>query len=222
MPVPASEQREAMAFLADRAFSENAFDVPTSILSKVGKEQNFDWGNNLFAYGRQDYPFVTRVLQIQTVAMNGLLDGALLARVREQETRQANAFRVQDVFGNLTNSIMSEIGINGPARFAALDGPMPRRELQRAYVDRLADMVAGPGPGAPEDAVALARLHLSRIADTCQRDLASPLPKSDTVRAHLMELRARSKRALEAQRDAAAPRAGMNATPAAAGATASE
>jgi hypothetical protein len=210
--VPAAEQREAMRFLAERAFSENAFDVPTTILAKVGKEQNFDWGNNLFAYGRQDYPFVTRVLNIQTVTMNGLLDPSLLARVREQETRQADAFRVQDVFANLTNSIMSELGVNGPARFASLDGPMPRRELQRAYVDRLADIVAAQG-GAPEDAAALARLHLTRIADTCARDLASATPKSDTVRAHLMELRARARRALDAQRDVATPRMGQNAAP---------
>jgi hypothetical protein len=201
-----------MAFLAERAFSEKAFDVPTTSLSKVGKEQNFDWGNNLFAYGRQDYPFVTRVLNIQTVTMNGLLDPSLLARVREQETRQAGAFRVQDVFTNLTNAIMSEIGVNGPAHFASLDGPMPRRELQRAYVDRLADIVAAQN-GAPEDAAALARLHLTRIADTCARDLAAATPKSDTVRAHLMELRARARRALDAQRDVAAPRMGQTAAP---------
>ena len=33
-------------------------------------------------------------------------------------------------------------------------------------------------------------------------------PKSDTVRAHLMELRARARRALDAQRDATPPRMG--------------
>jgi len=213
--VPAAEQKDAMHFLAERAFSEKAFDVPTSILAKVGKEQNFDWGNNLFAYGRQDYPFVTRVLNIQTVTMNGLLDPALLSRVREQETRQVGAFRVQDVFTNLTNAIMSELGVNGPASFASLDGPMPRRELQRAYVDRLADMVASQN-GYPEDAAALARLHLTRIADVAQKDLVAATPKSDTVRAHLMEIRARARRALEAQRDVAVPRGGMNAAPAAA------
>jgi len=213
--VPAAEQKDAMHFLAERAFSEKAFDVPTSILAKVGKEQNFDWGNNLFAYGRQDYPFVTRVLNIQTVTMNGLLDPALLSRVREQETRQVGAFRVQDVFTNLTNAIMSELGVNGPASFASLDGPMPRRELQRAYVDRLADMVASQN-GYPEDAAALARLHLTRIADIAQKDLVAPAPKSDTERAHLMEIRARARRALEAQRDVAAPRGGANAAPTAA------
>ncbi len=212
-PIPAAEQKDAMTFLAERAFAPTAFDIAPAVLSKIGKEQNFDWGNNLFAYGRQDYPFVTRVLQIQTVTLGGLLDPSLLARLREQETRVAHPFRVQDVFANLTNSIMSELGVAGPAKLTALDGPMPRRELQRNYVDRLSDMVTGTTPGIPEDAVALARLHLTRIADTCQRDLVVPMPKSDTVRAHLMELRARAKRALEAQRDAAPRGAGVLAAP---------
>ncbi len=205
-PVPAAEQREAMDFLAERAFSPTAFDIPQSLLSKVGKEQNFDWGNNLFTYGRQDYPFVTRVYQIQVATMAGLMDPALLSRLREQETRVASPFRLQDLFSRLSGSILSELGLNGRPQFAALDGPMPRRELQRAYVARLADMVANPTNAVPPDATALARLYLTRVADTCQKDLVSPLPKSDTVRAHLMELRAQARRALEAQRDATPPR----------------
>jgi hypothetical protein len=206
-PVPAAEQRDAMDFLAERAFSPTAFDIPAALLSHVGKDQHFDWGDNLFAYGRQDYPFVQRVLQIQVATMNGLMDPALLARLREQETRMASPFRLQDLFGRLSNSILTEIGLNGRPQLASLDGPMPRRELQRAYVDRLADLVANPTPAVPSDAVSLSRLYLTRVADACQKDLVLPLPKSDTVRAHLMELRARARRALEAQRDATPPRA---------------
>ncbi len=211
--VPAAEQREAMDFLAERAFSASAFDVPTAILDKVGKDQQWDWGNNLFAYGRQDYPFLSRVLSIQVGALSGLLEPSLLARLREQEARVPGAFRVQDLFSRLTGSITSELGVAGsyPAqtpRYAALDRPNTRRALQRAYVDRLADMIINPPAAAPEDAPALARLHLTRISDACARGLASPALGSDTVRAHLMELRARARRALDAQRDIpSAPRA---------------
>src|SRR5262249_60479107 len=99
------------------------------------------------------------------------------------------------------------------------DGSRWRRELQRAYVARPADLVANPGPTVPPDAVSLSRLYLTRVADACQKDLVLPLPKSDTVRAHLMELRARARRALEAQRDATPARAGAagNAAPVAGG-----
>jgi hypothetical protein len=209
--VPAAEQKDAMDFLAKRAFSVEAMNVPASLLDKIGKDQQWDWGNNLFAYGRQDYPFLSRVLAIQVGMMNGLTDPNLLTRLREQESRVgAGAFRVQDVFSRLTGSIMSELGVAGSvpastARYASLDNPNTRRALQRAYVDRLSDMVVNPPPAAPEDAAALARLHLTRIADACQRGLGPTGPTSDTVRAHLMELRARSRRALEAQRDVPMP-----------------
>src|SRR5258708_28659468 len=131
-PVPAVEQREAMDFLALRCFSPSAFDVPASLLTKVGKEQNFDWGNNLFTYGRQDYPFVTRVLQIQTAAMLGLLDPALLSRLREQETRMASPFRVQDLFAKLSGAILAEIGIGGAGRGPAPAGGGAGRGAPRA------------------------------------------------------------------------------------------
>ena len=92
------------------------------------------------------------------------------------------------------------------AAFKALDGPTTRREIQRAYVDRLAGMVVGATPGVPDDARALARLQLTRIDQRCSRVLSSEQPMSDTIRAHLAESRARIKRALEAGRDADAPR----------------
>ncbi len=71
-------------------------------------------------------------------------------------------------------------------------------------------MNAAP-PGTPEDAEALARLQLTRIGDACGRGLTAAGTKSETVRAHLMELRARTKRALEAQRSigGARPTAGI-------------
>ena len=202
--VPAAKQREAMQFLAEHAFSPDAFDVPPAVLDHLGNDRFFDWGNNLFAAGRLDYPFTRRVLEIQTATLRAVTQPPLLARMREAEARTTQPFRVADLFAALSGSICSELGLGaGPMRLAALDTPRPRRELERAYVDLLADWVTSPPPNAPEDAQALARLHLSRISEACVRGLASPAPKSDTVRAHLLELRARAKRALEAQENIA-------------------
>jgi hypothetical protein len=208
-------QRDALAFVAEKAFSPRAFDIPSTVLAKVGRDQHTDWGTNLFAYGQQEYPFLSRVETIQTGVLNGLLAPALLTRIREQEHRANHPLRLQELFDQLTGSIMSELGTKGGVQnFAALDTPMPRRELQRAYVDRLAELVNSAPAGTPEDAEALARLQLSRINEASARGLASAAPKSETVRAHLMELRARTKRALEAQRSLGGARpAGGNAAP---------
>jgi hypothetical protein len=88
-----------------------------------------------------------------------------------------------------------------PAALKALEGPSTRREMQRAYVDRLATLMVAPPAGTPDDARALARLQLSRIDSRCARLLAAETPIGDYTRAHLMETRARIKRAVDAGRD---------------------
>jgi hypothetical protein len=67
-------------------------------------------------------------------------------------------------------------------------------------VDQLARWVVDPVPPGTDDARALARLHLTRIDAACAARLASRVVASDELRAHLLETRARVKRALEAQR----------------------
>jgi len=89
--------------------------------------------------------------------------------------------------------------------------------VQRAYIDKLAAIVVTPAgttpafpgfPGSttlPDDARALARLQLQRIDQRCAGALAAKTALGDYTRAHLLESRARIKRALEAQRTADQP-----------------
>ena len=104
-----------------------------------------------------------------------------------------------------SRALWGEVGGTSPAGLRTLEGPHTRRELQRAFVDRMANMVADPPPGAPDDARALARLTLTRVDARCARALAAGTPLGDATRAHLLETRARIKRALEAGRDADGP-----------------
>jgi hypothetical protein len=89
-----------------------------------------------------------------------------------------------------------------------LEGPSTRRELQRAYVDKLATLVVNPTPGTPDDARALARLQLTRIDQRISTAMAGKATLGDYTRAHFLETRARIKRALEAQRQTDAATAG--------------
>ena len=100
------------------------------------------------------------------------------------------------------------LGGASPAAFNALEGPGTRRDVQRVYVGRLSDLVANPPGGTPDDARSLARLQLTRIDARCARVLRGEAPIGDYTRAHLMETRARIKRALEAGRQTDAAAAG--------------
>jgi hypothetical protein len=203
-PVTPAKQREAMDLLSQRVWAADAMSAPPQLLERLAPNRWSHWGmgpGGTFA-GRQDYAWNDRVLAIQTICLNGVTSPALMARLREQETRVKDAYRLSEHFDKLTKSIWGEVGASNPALIKPLDGPHTRRELQRAFVDRLSNMVVEPSPNTPDDARALARLTLTRVDSRCARALAAEGPMGDNTRAHLIETRARIKRALEASRSA--------------------
>jgi uncharacterized protein DUF4953/uncharacterized protein DUF5117 len=209
-PVPATRQREALDFIAARGFSASAFSVDPGLLNKLGPDRWSHWGIGetfgLYTGPRLDYNFNDKALAIQTGLLDALTAPMMLARVREAESHSADAYRLSEHFDRLTRALWGEVG-GGPtaaAALKALEGPSTRRDLQRAYVDKLAGMLVSPASGLPDDARALARLQLTRIDSRATRTLAlaATQPLGDYTRAHLMESRARIKRALEAGREA--------------------
>lgn len=210
-PVPASKQRDALDFLSRRAFAADAFAMSPQLLNTLAPDRWSHWGMpNPFGAGpnaRLDYSLNDRVLAIQTTLLNALTSPSLLARLREAESHSAEPFRLAEHMDRLTRGLWGEVGA-ATTGMRALDGPGTRRELQRAYVDRLANMVTSPAAGTPDDARALARLQLTRIDSRCANALTAKAALGDYTRAHLMETRARIRRALDAHREADMPTAG--------------
>ena len=207
-PVPAARQREALDFLAQRAFAVDAFQVSPRLLNRLAPDRWLHWGVNdnfgVWTGPRLDYNLGDKVLAMQNAALVGLMSPGLLARLREAESRSPDALRMSELFDRTTRMLWSEVAGGSAAAMKALDGPTTRRDIQRSYVDRLGQMVVSPPPGLPDDARALARLQLTRIDGRCARALAAEAPMGDYTRAHLLETRARIKRALEAGREAEA------------------
>ena len=218
-PVAAAKQREALDFLAERAFAVDAFAVPPKLLDRLAPDRWQHWGvaDNFGIYTgpRLDYNLHEKAFALQNTVLQGLMAPGLLSRLREAESRGADSFRMSELFDRLTRMTWGEVGAGSAAAMKALDGPTTRRDVQRAYVDRLAQMVVSPPPGLPDDARALARLQLTRIDARAARALAAQTPMGDYTRAHLLEARARIRRALDANRsaDAAARAPGTTATP---------
>ena len=217
-PVPAVKQREALDFLAERAFAVDAFSVSPKLLDRLAPDRWQHWGvNDNFGIStgpRLDYNLHEKAFALQTTVLQGLMQPALLARLREAESRSTDAFRMSELFDRLTKMTWGEVGGGSASAMKALDGPTTRRDVQRAYVDRLAQMVVTPPPGLPDDARALARLQLTRIDGRAARALAGQGAMGDYTRAHLLESRARIRRALDASRNADPARAaGATATP---------
>ena len=149
-----------------------------------------------------DYTWNDRVLAMQTALLRAISAPPLLARMRESESRVARrATACRSTSTALTRLLWGEVGGAAPAAIKALDGTGTRRELQRAYVDRLAQHGHGRRPACPTTPARWRGCSCTRIDARASRTLLLPA-LGDNTRAHLLETRARIKRDLEASTQA--------------------
>jgi len=108
VPVPAARQREAVDFLAERAFAADAFTLSATLQNRLAADRWSHWGMP-GSWGpnpdRFDYNLNGRALAIQTTLLNAMTAPALLARVKEQQGRMAEPFTLADYFDRLTRSL---------------------------------------------------------------------------------------------------------------------
>jgi hypothetical protein len=200
-PVPAAKQREAMTFLAERMFAPEAFAMSAQRLNQLAPDRWGHWGTDDVmnpAY-RIDFDLTGFTVAMQTIVLNEMLSPSLLGRLREAENRTSDPYTLAEYMRSLSDAIWGEVdGAAGPG-MRKLEQPTPRRELQGRYVDMLSRMVVTPFPGTPDDARAQARLELTRIDARAARGLGVA-GIGDYTRGHLMEMRARIARTLDAER----------------------
>jgi len=170
-PVPAEKQHNAVKFLI-----EHAFQTPTALI-------NPDVLDRLEAHGAAD-----RILSSQRSILERLLDEPRLKRMSELAVRQpAAAYRPDQLMNDLHEGIFNELDQATPA----ID--LYRRNLQRAFIDRLAAELRNPN--ADSDLPALARGELERIRERIKGVESGSAKLEPIVKFHLEDLRARIERA---------------------------
>ena len=131
-----------------------------------------------------------RVKNSQQRVLGSLLSSARITRLVEQETLDGDgAYRPVDFLNDVRRGIWSEVYAEGPVAVDAY-----RRNLQRAYIETLADRVNGP-QAAADDARALFRGELK----TLESDLkaAGARATDRTTRVHLDDIQMQIARALD-------------------------
>jgi hypothetical protein len=192
-PVPAGVQRKAMEFLIKHAFSPDAFELSPELLNKLIDPKLLDWENNPFTFGRRfDFPLITWVNNMQYSILVNLMQPFLLQRIVDAEYKVDHPYTLSEYFQSLTKAIWTDNTV-ASGRTASM-----RRNLQRNYLRQLVRLVVQPYSGTPEDAVALARLHLLRIRSRIDEAFKTK-GLSEEANAHLLEAKARIDRALEAK-----------------------
>jgi hypothetical protein len=190
--VPRAKQVEALDFLVEHAFSQDAFALPEDVLQKFGANRWEHWGSTTTIGGRIDYPYHAEVLDLQTTLLGQITAASVFARIRDAEMKfgSAEVLTIPELVEALTSAIWSELRAGIPV-------PSMRRDLQRAYLDQMIRLVTDAPPGTPADARAVARLTLEALRNSLLAAQSSPNLDAYT-RAHLTESRARVERALAA------------------------
>jgi hypothetical protein len=202
--VPAARQREALAFLTESAFGEQAYRFKPELLSKLGPDRWRHWGSNPSASGRIDFPMHGWATGQQSALLAQLLDPVVLSRIRDAELRAAEGeptVTIPELLGTLTRAIWAEAAYPASATVASPRNiTSVRRDLQRVYLNSLIRMVVSPQPELPEDARTLARFTLAELGAELDRSLARRGVELDPyTRAHLVDSRERITQALNAQ-----------------------
>jgi hypothetical protein len=195
VPVSRAEQQEALDFLSEYAFSEQAFALPQQTLTQMGANRWSHWGESNTINGRIDYPIHEQVLGIQRSILNQLMHPLVFSRIRDAEVRwgAGAVLPIPDLMQTLTHTIWSEVwdsrrNVNSM-----------RRDLQRLHIDQLTEIVTTNQNRMPADGRALARYQLNQLDGRLQRSLQGGGRTLDAyTRAHLLESRERISRALQA------------------------
>ena len=184
-PLPRDEQARAVQFVIREAFESPTWLADKDILRRI-----------------EHAGALERVRGRQVVFLNQMLDPGRMQRVIESEVLDPDPYRLVDYLGDLRDGVFSELDDG-----SAID--TYRRNLHRAYVERLEYLMTEEPPDPPplaesfvtrvdvsqSDIRPLARAQLERIRDGAEQ--AATAARDELTRAHLVDLGARARAILE-------------------------
>jgi hypothetical protein len=202
-PVPAARQKAALDTLIGGVLAPESFQVSPALQRRLAPD--FLERGDASAGGdavSTDYPVETVMLDFQRQLLAALMSDALAQRLEDgapKLDRPAEALMPIDVYTRLTHALWLD-----PANFGGSKGDIParRRELQRDYVNRLANVLLRTPGGVRVDmratlraeAIGLlpkvqaaqrrpglseaSRLHLADCAETLRLALAAPMSRA--------------------------------------------
>ena len=179
-PVPKDTQLRAVQFLSANAFRTPSWLIKPEILRRI-----------------EPVGVIDRIGTGQRRVLNSLLTTARVERLVEQETLDgAAAYHPTDFLADVRKGVWSEVYGDGPVVVDAY-----RRNLQRAYVETLADRINGR-QAAADDARAFFRGELK----TLDTDLKTVLGRATDrpTKLHLEDIQTQIARALDPAVQAAA------------------
>lgn len=193
--VDKARQEEALQFLIDDVFSENAFELSQEVYQMFGANRWSHWGVNNTVNGRIDFPLHQVLLSIQSSLLAQITSPQKFARIRDAEVKfgAENVMTIPELMQGITEAVWGEVWTAPGTNIES-----NRRDLQRAYIDRMGMLVTDAPSTTPADARSVARLQLTDLKSRIDRRLSPPYSFDAYTEAHLREVQTRIEKILEA------------------------
>jgi hypothetical protein len=189
VPIPLAQQKQALLLLKDEVFSVQALALPAKFIARLAPD-NFERG-----LSPPELPGLTNTLfEVQRRALERALSDATAQRLIDSAllVPAPNALGLSDLYSTLRKALWSELESNQ-------DIVLPRRNLQREHIRRLAALLLRPTQNTPADARALARVEAQSLLTSLNQAKKQSLGVySAEALAHLSESQSTLREALRA------------------------
>jgi hypothetical protein len=205
--VEPQKQRDALALLEEKVFSDKPFQFPPELLNHLAATRWSHWGSRPPL--RTDYPVHETISMWQDRILMQLLSPLTLQRIYDSELKvpaDQDAFTSAELIRRLTAAIFTEAekmeGGDYSERKPAVSSL--RRNLQRSYLQRLSQIAMG-NTSAPADVQSVSFAELKSLKEKIDKLLAGNVNFDTYTKAHLQESSNRIAKVLEAQLSLARP-----------------
>mgnify|MGYP001293414684 CR=1 FL=1 len=205
-PVPADQQRDALRWIVDNSFFDEAWGLSPELLSRMTVDKRLDEGGFREAMEDPTWPIHDRIAGIQSSVLTMLMNPTTVRRVYDNEMlipADQDALTLPEMLDTINNAVWSELE-KAPSRRYTARQPMIsslRRNLQREHLDRLIDLALGQGASnaSGKPVANLAVLKLRQLDEKLAGLVEKPSGNLDAYTlAHLTEAHHRIQKVLDA------------------------
>ncbi len=205
--VEPAKQREALALVEEQVFSDKPFRFPPELYNYLASTRWSHWGSQLPL--RTDFPVHEVISLWQDRILQQLLSPLTLERLHDTELElpaDQDALTTPELLNRLTNAVFVEVDKMPDGEFTNRKPAISslRRNLQRSYLKRLAQLAMGQ-TGAPQDCQTLAFAELSGLEGRINNLLKSNSKLDAYSRAHLEETASRIHKTVDARLNLESP-----------------
>jgi hypothetical protein len=207
--VPAKKQRDALNFVIENTFKDEAFGLTQDLLRRMTIDKWLDDMSSSIFMGDSTWPIHDRIMGIQASALANLMYPTTLRRIYDNEylvSVDEDALTLPELLDTISEEIWSELNVEPAKKFTAREPMISslRRNLQREHLELLIDLTrsSSRGTAAYKPISNLVLEKLQQIKEHKIDHIIDSVSLNENLdpytRAHLKDASMQIKKALEA------------------------